>query len=69
MLPQPAVAVTMYAGGMSVRNIQACLLEVYQVDVSEGLISQATSAMVDEVRAWHLSASTQKGGTRCFGVV
>src|SRR3990172_1049839 len=32
----------MYARGMSVRDIQSCLLEMYQVDVSEGLISQAT---------------------------
>jgi putative transposase len=30
--------IAMYARGMSVRDIQACLLEMYHVDVSEGLI-------------------------------
>jgi putative transposase len=44
--------VTMYARGMSVRDMQACLLEMYGVDVSEGLISQATEAIMDEVKAW-----------------
>ena len=34
--------IAMYARGMSVRDIQACLLEMYHVDVSAGLISQAT---------------------------
>lgn len=42
----------MYARGMSVRDIQACLLEMYQVDVSEGLISQATEGIMEEVKAW-----------------
>lgn len=42
----------MYARGMSVRDIQACLLEMYQVDVSEGLISQATEGIMDEVKSW-----------------
>jgi putative transposase len=42
----------MYARGMSVRDIQGCLLEMYQVDVSEGLISQATDAVMEEVKAW-----------------
>jgi len=44
--------VAMYARGMSVRDIQGCLLEMYQVDVSEGLISQATDAIQEEVKAW-----------------
>lgn len=42
----------MYARGMSVRDIQSCLLEMYQVDVSEGLISQATEGILEEVKAW-----------------
>ena len=42
----------MYARGMSVRDIQAFLLEMYQVDVSEGLICQATAAVMEEVKAW-----------------
>ena len=44
--------IAMYARGMSVRDIQSCLLEMYQVDVSEGLISQATEAVMEEVKAW-----------------
>ena len=44
--------IAMYARGMSVRDIQSCLLEMYQVDVSEGLISQATEGVMDEVKAW-----------------
>jgi len=42
----------MYARGMSVRDIQACLLDMYQVDVSEGLISQATEGIMEEVKVW-----------------
>jgi len=42
----------MYARGMSVRDIQSCLLDMYQVDVSEGLISQATEGILEEVKAW-----------------
>jgi len=42
----------MYARGMSVRDIQSCLLEMYQVDVSEGLISQATEGIMEEVKLW-----------------
>jgi putative transposase len=42
----------MYARGMSVRDIQACLLDMYKVDVSEGLISQATEGIMEEVKAW-----------------
>ena len=42
----------MYARGMSVRDIQACLLDMYGVDVSQGLISQATEGVMQEVKAW-----------------
>jgi transposase-like protein len=42
----------MYARGMSVRDIQSCLLDMYQVDVSEGLVSQATEGILEEVKAW-----------------
>lgn len=44
--------IAMYARGMSVRDMQACLLDMYGVDISEGLISQATEAVMDEVKAW-----------------
>ena len=42
----------MYARGMSVRDIQDCLLDMYQIDVSEGLISQATDSVLEEVKDW-----------------
>ncbi len=44
--------IPMYARGMSVRDIKSCLLEMYQVDVSEGLISQVTDGVMAEVKAW-----------------
>jgi len=44
--------IAMYARGMSVRDMQACLLDMYGVDVSEGLISKATEAVIEEVKAW-----------------
>jgi putative transposase len=42
----------MYARGMSVRDIRTALLEMYNVDVSEDLISQASDSVMDEVKAW-----------------
>lgn len=42
----------MYARGMSVRDMQALLLELYEVDVSEALISSVTNTVLDDVRAW-----------------
>ena len=42
----------MYARGMSVRDMQTMLLELYQVEVSEALISSVTDAVLDDVRAW-----------------
>ena len=42
----------MYARGMSVRDMQSMLLELYQVDVSEVLISSVNDAVLDDVRVW-----------------
>jgi putative transposase len=42
----------LYAGGMSTRDIQRHLRELYGVDVSEGLISEVTGSIQDDVRAW-----------------
>ena len=42
----------MYARGMSVRDMQAMLLELYGVEVSEALISTVTDAVLDDVRVW-----------------
>ena len=44
--------ISMYARGMSCRQIQAHLEEIYSVEVSPDLISTVTDAVIDEVRAW-----------------
>lgn len=44
--------VAMYARGMSVREIQKFLAEMYAVDVSPDLISRVTDAVVEEITAW-----------------
>ena len=43
---------SMYARGMSVRDIQAHLAEIYGTEVSPDLISRVTDAVIDEVQAW-----------------
>lgn len=42
----------LYARGLSTRDIQAELEELYGVEVSAGLISNVTEAVLDDVRAW-----------------
>jgi putative transposase len=42
----------LYAGGMTTREIQRHLRELYGVDVSDGLISDVTGSIQDDVRAW-----------------
>jgi len=44
--------VALYARGLTVREIQAFLREMYAVDVSPDLISTVTDAIVEEVTAW-----------------
>src|SRR5208283_424358 len=43
---------SMYARGMSTREIQGHLEEIYGVEVSPTLISNVTDAVVEEVKAW-----------------
>src|SRR5678815_2219435 len=43
---------SMYARGMSVRDIQAHLREIYGVDVSPELISRVTDAVLEELPTW-----------------
>jgi putative transposase len=43
---------TLYAKGMSLSDIQQQLYELYEVDVSESLISRVTDEVLDEVKAW-----------------
>ena len=44
--------VSMYARGMSTREIQGHLQEMYGVEVSPALISEVTDAVLEEVKAW-----------------
>src|SRR6201998_2949370 len=43
---------SLYARGMTVREIQGHLAELYATDVSPDLISRVTDAVLDEVREW-----------------
>ena len=44
----------LYARGMSTRDIQGHLRELYGTDVSTDLISRVTDAVIDEVKDWQL---------------
>ena len=44
--------IAMYARGMTVREIQGFMAEMYAVDVSPDLISRVTDAVMAEVTAW-----------------
>lgn len=44
--------VALYARGLSTRDIQAELQEMYGVEISPTLISQVTDSVMDEVKAW-----------------
>src|SRR3954466_8527708 len=43
---------SLYARGMTVREIQGHLLELYGTEVSPDLISRVTDAVLDEVKEW-----------------
>ena len=43
---------SLYARGLTTRQIQQHLEEIYQVEVSPSLISTVTNAILDEVKAW-----------------
>ncbi|TLN00704.1 IS256 family transposase [bacterium] len=44
--------ISMYARGMTTRDIQAHLEEIYGVEVSPTLVSQVTEAVTDEIKLW-----------------
>ena len=44
--------ISMYARGMSTREIQGHLEEIYKVEVSPTLISNVTDAVMEEVKSW-----------------
>ncbi len=47
-----AKILSMYALGMTVRDIQGHLQEMYGVEVSAALISEVTDSIMEEVKAW-----------------
>jgi putative transposase len=44
--------VSMYARGMTTRDIQSHLEEMYGVEVSAALVSEVTDAVMEDVKAW-----------------
>lgn len=44
--------ISLYARGMTTRDIQAHFVDAYGVEVSAAFISQVTNAVLDEVKAW-----------------
>lgn len=44
--------IALYARGMTVRDIQAQLEEMYGVEISPALISNVTNSVLEDVRAW-----------------
>ena len=44
--------IAMYARGMSTRDIQAHIEEIYSIEVSPALVSAVTDAVLEEVQAW-----------------
>ena len=46
------LVISLYARGMTVRDIQAHLVEIYEVEVSPDLISRITDGVLDEVKDW-----------------
>lgn len=44
--------ISLYARGMTTREIEAHLEEIYGVEVSPALVSAATDAVLEEVRTW-----------------
>jgi len=44
--------ISMYARGMTTRDIQAHLEEMYGVEVSASLVSEVTEAVMEDVRVW-----------------
>jgi putative transposase len=46
------IVIGLYAHGMTVRDIQGHLADIYDIDVSPDLISKITDAVIEEVREW-----------------
>ena len=50
--PAGDMILSLYARGMTTRDIQAHLAEVYGADVSPSLVSDVTGVIADEITAW-----------------
>jgi transposase-like protein len=44
--------ITMYPRGMTTRDIEATIRDIYGVEVSEGSISNITGAILEDIREW-----------------
>ena len=44
--------IALYARGMSTRDIQAHVLEIYDIDIEPSLVSRVTEQVLDDARAW-----------------
>ena len=55
---------SMYSRGMSVRDIQGHLEEMYGVEVSPSLISDVTDGVMEQARVWQSPTRFARGGTR-----
>lgn len=44
--------ITMYSRGMTTRDIEATIKDIYGVEVSEGSISNITSAVLEDIKEW-----------------
>lgn len=47
---------TLYAKGMTTRDIESALVDLYGVTISHSLIAQVTEAVLEEARAWQTRA-------------
>ena len=44
--------ITMYSRGMTTRDIEATIKDIYGIEVSEGSISNITSAILEDIKEW-----------------
>jgi Transposase and inactivated derivatives len=44
--------ITMYSRGMTTRDIEATIKDIYGVEISEGSISNITSAVLEDIKEW-----------------
>ena len=51
---------SLYARGMTVREIQGHLEEMYGTEISSSLISSVTDAVIEEVKAWQAHRNDQR---------